>query len=143
MKRRDFPERMHPAGANQDRSASDEWYRWMVQSASGYAIFSTDLENRIRTWDKGAEQLFGYRREDVKGENARFIFTPEDIKIHVPEVEMADATAKNIALDERWHVKKDGTVFWASGLMMRLLDDHRRHVGFIKIVRECPEESRE
>ena len=120
----------------------DEWYRWMVQSVAGYAIFSTDLNSRIMTWDGGAEKLFGYRRDDVAGENARFIFTPTDIADRVPEKELASAAEEHCALDERWHVRKDGTVFWASGLMMRLMDDHRRHVGFVKIVRECPEQQR-
>ena|SRR5687768_4406078 len=122
--------------------ARDEWYRWVVQSVSGYAILSTDLQNRIVTWNAGAEEVFGYRRDDVVGENARFIFTPTDIAQHVPEDELATAAASRCALDERWHVRKNGTVFWASGLMMRLMDDHHRHVGFVKIVRECPEQKR-
>ena len=133
---------MNPAITGERSRKGDEWYRWIVQSISGYAIFSTDLHNRIVTWDEGAEAIFGYRREDVKGENARFIFTPEDIKNHAPEAELASATRKHFALDERWHVKKDGTIFWASGLMMPLLDDHRQHVGFVKVVRECPEGAR-
>ena len=119
--------------------ARDEWYRWMVQSAAGFAIFSTDLQNRIVTWNCGAEELFGYRRDDVIGENARFIFTPTDIAQHVPEKELASAADDQCALDERWHVRKNATVFWASGFMMRITDDHHRHVGFVKIVRECPE----
>ena len=114
----------------------------MVQSISGYAVFSTDLQCRIMTWDDGAERLFGYSRDDVLGEDARFIFTPEDINHHVPEEELADASAHRVALDERWHVKKDGTVFWASGLMMQLRDDRSRQVGFIKIVRECEKTER-
>lgn len=72
------------------------------------------------------------------GENARFIFTPEDIARGVPEKEIADAVGNRTAPDERWHVRKDGFVFWASGLMMTLLGDDGRHVGFIKIVRERP-----
>jgi PAS domain S-box-containing protein len=117
-------------------TVADEWYRWMIQSVAGYAIFSTDLNNRIMTWDEGAEKVFGYSRDDVLGEDARFIFTPDDVKKHVPEVELADAAANRAALDERWHVKKNGTIFWATGLMMKLLDDRRRHIGFMKIVRE-------
>lgn len=124
-------------------TVSDEWYRWMVQSIDGYAVFSTDLQNRIITWDEGAERLFGYGRDDVLGEDARFIFTPDDIEHHVPEGELADATAHRVATDERWHVRKDGTVFWASGLMMQLRDDRSRQVGFMKIVRECEKPDRE
>ncbi len=131
------------AGLNQSRPPLiDQWYRWMVQSVTGYAMFSTDMEGRIVTWDEGAERLFGYHRDDVKGENARFIFTPEDIARRAPEQEQNNASANRVAPDERWHVKKDGTIFWASGLMMLLLDDHQRQVGFIKIVRDQTDEKR-
>ena len=133
---------MEHASEKQRATISDEWYRWMVQSVSGYAILSTDLQGRILTWNEGAEELFGYRREDVLRENARFIFTPEDIKKHIPETELAAATANENAVDERWHVKKDGTIFWGSGLMMRLLDDHHRHVGFVKIVQDRTDKKR-
>ena len=133
---------MEHASPNPRSSVGDQWYRWLVQSVSGYAIISTDLQGQILTWNDGAEELFGYRRDDVLHENARFIFTPEDIKNHIPETELATATANKCAPDERWHVKKDGSIFWGSGLMMRLLDDHRRHVGFVKIVRDCTDKKR-
>lgn len=120
-----------------DASPSREtWYRWAVQSVRQYAIFTTDLKNRIVTWDQGAIELFGYRREDVVGEDARFIFTPQDIASRAPEHEIATAVGNRSAPDERWHVRKDGAVFWASGMMMTVLDDAGRHVGFVKVVRE-------
>jgi len=123
-------------------ATSDEWYRWMVQSVVEYAMFSTDLHGRIIAWDSGAEKVFGYRREDVIGENARFIFTADDIQRHAPEAELASASARHRALDERWHVKKDGTIFWASGFMMRVLDDNQRHIGFVKIIRDCTDQKK-
>ena len=90
------------------------------------------------TWDAGAVELFAYRREDVLGENARFIFTPEDIGNREPEAELVTALGHRTAVDERWHVRKDGSIFWASGLMMIMTDDVGRHVGFVKVVRERP-----
>jgi two-component system, chemotaxis family, CheB/CheR fusion protein len=115
-----------------------EWYRWAIESIRGYACFTTDLKARVVTWDAGAIALFGYRREDVIGEDARFIFTPEDIEHREPEAELVAAMGDRAAPDERWHVRKDGSIFWASGLMMAMQDDAGRHVGFIKIVRERP-----
>jgi PAS domain S-box-containing protein len=115
-----------------------EWYRWAVQSIRGYALFTTDLDARIVTWDQGAVDLFGYRREDVLGEDARLIFTPEDIRKRAPEMELEAAMAKRTALDERWHVRKDASLFWANGLMMLLTDDTGRSVGFLKLIRERP-----
>ena len=122
----------------QASNSQDEWYRWSLQSVRGYAVFTTNLQGRIVTWDQGAIDLFEYRREDVVGQDARFIFTTEDIRQNEPAVEMANAIGHRSARDERWHVRKDGTLFWASGLLMAILDDEGRHVGFIKIVRPRP-----
>lgn len=121
----------------------DVWYRWAVQSVRGFAFFTTDLEGRIVTWDAGASELFGYRREDVIGEDARFIFTSEDIAQRAPEIEIVTAVANRTAPDERWHVRKDGSLFWANGLMMVITDDAGRHVGLAKIIREDTPPGRE
>lgn len=113
-----------------------DWYRWTVQSLRNFALFTTNVQSQIVTWDQGAIDMFGYRREDVLGEDARFIFTPEDIRRRTPELEIATAVGNRCSLDERWHVRKDGTLFWASGFMMKLCDDAERHMGFLKLVRE-------
>ena len=38
--------------------------------------------------------------------------------------------------DERWHLRKDGSRFWASGEMMPLRDDLGTHRGYVKILRD-------
>ena len=40
---------------------SEERYRLLVESAKEYAILMLDLEGRIKTWNRGAERIFGYR----------------------------------------------------------------------------------
>ncbi|MET1755921.1 PAS domain-containing protein [Novosphingobium sp. RD2P27] len=42
--------------------------------------------------------------------------------------------------DERWHLRKDGERFWASGETMPLLTDDGQHPGFVKILRDRTEE---
>jgi two-component system, chemotaxis family, CheB/CheR fusion protein len=122
---------------------SAEWYRCAVQSIRGYAMFTTDINGRIVTWDRGAVDLFGYRKEDVLGEDASLIFLPEDITKHAPEQEIAQAMENRVAPDERWHVRKDGSLFWANGLMMVMTDEAGRQIGFVKIVREGVPPARE
>lgn len=108
----------------------------MVQSAQHYALFSTDLTERIVTWDCGAQQLFGWSVEEVIGREARFIFTPEDMAMRAPEAEIALAAAHGAARNERWHLRKDGSRFWGSGLIMTVVNDEGRRVGFQKIIRD-------
>jgi hypothetical protein len=37
------------------------------------------------------------------------------------------------AADERWHVRKDGSRFWGSGVMMAMHNERGEAVGFVKI----------
>src|SRR5206468_3640406 len=38
--------------------------------------------------------------------------------------------------DDRYHVRKDGSRFWASGSLMRMLDAAGKLVGYVKILRD-------
>jgi PAS domain-containing protein len=67
---------------------------------------------------------------------AELIFTPEDRALGAPAKERQDALANGRAAGERWQLRKDGTRFWASGLMMPLAD---RAQGFVKILRDRTE----
>jgi PAS domain S-box-containing protein len=61
------------------------------------------------------------------------IFTPEDRAAGAPQAERRDALARGRAEDERWHLRKDGSRFWGSGLLTPLAD---RKAGFVKIMRD-------
>lgn len=50
------------------------------------------------------------------------IYTSEDRAAKVPEREATKALAEGRAENERWHLRQDGTRFWASGLVMPLRD---------------------
>ncbi len=112
------------------------WFRRMVNSAGGHAILSLDLEGKIVTWNPGARRIFGHEEADVAGVGGEVIFTPDDIRHGVPEREMRVAAEQGMAVDERWHVRRDGTIFWASGLMVRIDDDAGAIIGYCKIVQD-------
>jgi PAS domain-containing protein len=49
---------------------------------------------------------------------------------------MHQALATGCAEDERWHVRKDGSRFYASGLMMTLRDTAGNLHGYVKVLRD-------
>ena len=115
---------------------SEERLRLVVENAREYAIFSTDLERRITSWNSGAERLLGYQEREVIGSTADVIFTPEDRAAGAPELEAQTALAEGRSADERWHVRKDGSRFWGSGAMMAMHDGNDKTVGLLKIFRD-------
>lgn len=108
----------------------------ILASAIDYGIISMDLDGLITSWNDGAHKLLGWTEEEMLGESASNIFIPEDRAAGKPRVEMENALISGRGLDERWHVRKDGSRFWASGEMMPLKDEQGSVVGFIKILRD-------
>jgi PAS domain S-box-containing protein len=108
----------------------------ILASATDFAIISQDNEGLITSWSPGAENLLGWQPHEMIGENADRIFTPEDRQAGVPVGEMDRAREEGRALNERWHVRKDGTRFWGSGLMMRLVGEDGEVEGSAKIMRD-------
>ena len=117
--------------------ASEDRYRVVVESATDYAIFTLDENYKINSWSKGAEFIFGWKEKEIIGSDGSILFTPEDRKKGEHLKEIKTARREGRAEDERWHIRKDSTLFFASGMMMRLDEDGNK--GFVKICRDQTE----
>ncbi|SFM20659.1 PAS domain S-box protein [Variovorax sp. OV329] len=115
---------------------SREQLRMVIENASEFAIFSTDLERRVTVWNAGAQRLLGFTEDEVLGQPADIIFTDEDRAAKAPQRESEQALREGRAGDDRFHRRKDGSLFWASGVMMQMRDADDRAVGFVKILRD-------
>lgn len=118
---------------------SKELLYQLVESVKDYAIFVADLDGKIVSWNIGAQKIFGYSADEVIGRDARMLFTKEDRADGVPEKEMQTAREKGCAEDERWHVRKDGSCFFASGVQTALYDEDGKQTGYAKIARDLTE----
>ncbi|TXN47761.1 PAS domain S-box protein [Methylobacterium sp. WL7] len=108
----------------------------VIESAIDFAIVVTDLDGIVTDWNAGAENIFGWRSGEILGASSDCIFTARDRAAGRPSEERRVALAEGRAADERWHVRKDGSEFWASGELMPLRrEDGTRH-GYVKILRD-------
>ena len=114
--------------------ANEERLRFIVDGALDYAIFTMKEDGRIDSWNPGAERMFGYRADEITGQDAAVLFTPEDREQGVPQQEFEAARVTGRSRDERWLVRKDGTRLYCSGVMTRL--GAGANVGFAKIARD-------
>jgi PAS domain S-box-containing protein len=126
--------------AEQAARESDELYRVIVESASDYAIITTDLDGKVRTWSGGAEQMFGHPTGEMIGQSIDALFTPEDLAVGAPAVDRAQATGEGRAGRERWQVRKDGDRIWSSSLVVPLRATAGATSGFIVILRDRTDE---
>ena len=121
---------------------TEDIYRKSVETIRDYAIFMTDPNGQVTNWNRGAKHILGYTEAEIIGKHASKFFTAEDRAKEVPQKEMTTAVATGRAEDERWHVRSDGSRFWASGIMTAVRDDGGNLLGFSKVMRDMTERNR-
>jgi PAS domain S-box-containing protein len=125
--------------ANVALQESEDKFRLLVDGARDYAMILLDEAGRISHWNLGAQRILGYEEAEVLGHSAECIFTPEDQAAGVPARELETARALGKALDIRWHQRKDGSRFWADGVMECLRNEAGQVRGFAKVLRDATE----
>jgi len=115
--------------------AGEAQMRLVAESTQDYAIITLDPEGRVNSWNKGAEKMFGHAEEEMLGQPTDLIFVPEDREQQVPQDEMRRARETGRAEDERWHLRKDGSRFYCSGIMTPL-GEAGELSGYAKIARD-------
>ena len=108
----------------------------IFESAGDFAIITTDRQGRVTAWNPGAERILGWSAGEMVGQPSATFFTPEDRAAGRPETEMRCAAETGRSIDERWHLRRDGTRFWASGELMPLRSTEGADLGFLKILRD-------
>jgi PAS domain S-box-containing protein len=113
-----------------------ELFRLVAENVRDFAVYAKDLEGHILSWNPGVERLLGYEEAEWVGRHISIIFTPEDLAQGGLDWELKTALEQGRAEDKRWHVRKDGSRFWANGLLMLLRDGAGEPRGFAKILRD-------
>ena len=119
-----------------DQHQTEERLRLVVNSATDYAIFSTDQERRVTSWSPGAQIMLGYTEAEIVGQSAELIYTSEDQAADAVGREVELAVRVGRAENERFHVRKDGSQFYGSGVVVPLREDQGAIIGFVKIMRD-------
>jgi PAS domain S-box-containing protein len=112
-----------------------------IVDSSDDAIISKDLDGTIRSWNRAAERMFGYREDEVLGRSIRLIIPPS---LYEEEDSILARIAAGQSIDhfETRRIKKDGTDVLVSLSVSPLLNESGRIVGASKIARDVTEAAR-
>ncbi|HZO14445.1 MAG TPA: PAS domain S-box protein, partial [Polyangiaceae bacterium] len=112
-----------------------------IVESSQDAIVSKTLEGRIVSWNAGAEQLFGYTQDEVRGQPVTIIIPPER---HDEERMILERlrSGERIAHYETVRVSKQGRRIHVSLTISPMRDLSGRIVGASKIARDISDRKR-
>jgi PAS domain S-box-containing protein len=114
----------------------------IVAGVKDYAVFTLDVAGHITSWNAGAENIKGYKAEEIIGKHFSRFYPPEAIARSWPEQELKIAAGQGRIEEEGWRLRKDGTRFWADVVITALRNPAGRLTGFLKITRDLTERRR-
>jgi PAS domain S-box-containing protein len=121
---------------------SEERFRLLISEVKDYAILMLDPDGGIVSWNAGAEQIKGYRPDEIIGQHFSCFYTTEDREQNKPAHGLEVAVEQGRYENEGWRVRKDGSRFWADVVITALHDETGRLYGFGKVTRDITERKR-
>ncbi len=109
-----------------------------VVESSDDAIITKSLEGSILSWNKGAEQIYGYSKEEVIGKNIS-ILAPSELKNEIEELIDKIKSHENVHHYETLRLKKNGTLIDVSITLSPIFDDSGRLIAISNISRDITE----
>lgn len=106
----------------------------LLSQPQGYGVAFMDADGVISGWNAAAAWITGWEAAEVIGRSISVIFTPEDCALGLHAHELQAAQRMSSVEDERWHLRKDGSRFWASGLCLPLQSTPG---GFVKMFKDA------
>jgi PAS domain S-box-containing protein len=109
-----------------------------IVESSDDAIISKNLDGIIRSWNQGAERLFGYTAEEAIGKSITFII-PADRLDEEPAILERLRKGERVDHFETVRRRKDGTLVNISLTISPVKDDLGRVIGASKVAHDITE----
>ena len=116
----------------------EERARLLLESIRDYAIFLLDRDGVVTTWNSGAEHIFGYTADEIRGKHYSILYPVDDRDDGKCDRALA-AAAQGRFEEEGWRVRKDGHRIWADVILSTVQDAGGRPVGFAHVTRDLSE----
>ncbi|WP_432835094.1 sensor histidine kinase [Dactylosporangium sp. CA-092794] len=116
--------------------SSEELLQLLLDGARDYAIYMLDPDGRVVSWSSNAERLKGYRGEEIIGESYTRFFTPEDRASGLPGHLLAQAAERGRVEIDGPRLRRDGTRFWAHGLLSAVRRPDGSLRGYVKVTQD-------
>ena len=111
-------------------------FEMFYETVQDFAFITFDPEGRIVSWSRGAERMLGYSEREVLGKPGSMIVRLENRANGEVENELAKASRDGCAQDDGWHLRRDGTRFWGSGVLTAHRDTRGALQAFSKVMRD-------
>jgi PAS domain S-box-containing protein len=101
-----------------------------------HAVIYMDPDSVVTAWLGASQEIFGYTAEEMVGKPLSVIFPAQDMLNNLDRYELEVAISNSRSEHDGWHVRKNGTRIWVTGMVSAIRDDAGDLVGLVKIARD-------
>jgi len=107
----------------------------IIDSILDYAIYALDVKYNITAWNKAAEQILGYTKDEVIGKRVEVVLPDANGgKTLQNKIEAAIRDGRYEESGRR--IKKDGTSYYGETLLFPIYNSDRSIVGFTNVIKD-------
>jgi len=117
---------------------SEEKYHNLFENSSD-AIITIDMEDRITSWNRSSEKLFGWTATEVTGRDLPELIIPPELKDEREKIIDDALSGKNITGIETTRLRKDGSKIEVSLTFSPIKDSNQNIIGLSGIIRDITE----
>jgi PAS domain S-box-containing protein len=135
---------LHPTGVditNAKRLEEAQYHSAAIVESSDDAIVSKDLNGIVRSWNSGAQRIFGFTPEEAIGQPITIIIPPE-LHDEEPQILARLRAGERIDHFETIRQTKSGELRHISLTISPVRDSHGNIIGASKIARDITERKR-
>jgi len=123
-------------GALERLRVSEERHRLLVESVAHFAIVVLDRQGYVTNWSLGIQRVSGYTTQEIVGRHFSIFYLPEDRECGLPTRALEIAAREGRYEIEAWHVRQDGSRFWANIVIHPITDEEGQFAGFSNVMRD-------
>ncbi len=117
------------------RQAAEDRYRNLFDNAND-AIIITDIEDRITSWNKSAETIFGWTAQEAIGKKFSELIVPGNLRHERQNIISAVLSGKTVSGVETVRLRKDGARIYVSPTVSPIRDKEQKIIGLSHIIRD-------
>jgi PAS domain S-box-containing protein len=119
---------------------TNKFLRNILNSSFSISIVSTDLDHNILFWNKGAENIFGYKAEEMVGRKGIDVLYPDnETRRKVGEIRSLILKEKKAISREIKEVTKSGKELWVNLNLSPRFDEQGNVIGILGIGEDISE----
>jgi len=113
-----------------------------IIDSSDDAIIGKDLKGIITSWNKGAENIFGYSAQEAIGQSIQLLIPPELFNDELNTLKII-SQGKRVSHFETVRLCKDGRLIDVSATISPIIDANGNVIGASKIARDITESKKQ